>query len=212
VGKGLPSRVPSSVSGQAFRPLLLPDPGRFATVIRSAFAEAGFEGVHLVYVESMEAILRRIHPSDIGFDACVEFPPQGIGVPNREPTPNLNPNWQGHRYDYAGTVRNAVARRGVAYPRYPGVFASWDNTPRQSLRGTSFDGATPARFQAYCEAKIAEAKAFHFGEERLVFVNAWNEWAEGAHLEPDIAFGHRWLEALRQSFAGARARPSIGAG
>ncbi len=84
---------------------------------------------------------------------------------------------------------------------------SWDNTPRQPDKGTSFDGATPARFQAYCEAKIAEAKALHFGEERLLFINAWNEWAEGAHLEPDAVFGHRWLQAFERALACAKARP-----
>jgi len=47
------------------------------------------------------------------------------------------------------------------------------------------------------EHKIDEVHSFLTGESRLLFVNAWNEWAEGSHLEPDQAFGHRWLEAVR---------------
>ncbi|MCC6920780.1 MAG: glycoside hydrolase family 99-like domain-containing protein [Alphaproteobacteria bacterium] len=190
-----------------YRPLLVPDPALFACLTREAFAAAGHDGVHLVYVESMEAVRANVRPADIGFDAAVEFPPHGIGVLNDDPTPSVGSAWQGHRYDYAETVRAAIARPGAAYPRYPGVFVSWDNTPRQPDKGTSFDGATPARFQAYCEAKIAEAKALHFGEERLLFINAWNEWAEGAHLEPDAVFGHRWLQAFERALAGAKARP-----
>jgi hypothetical protein len=89
----------------------------------------------------------------------------------------------------------------VAYPRYPAIFPSWDNTARQPLIGTSFDGATPEAFRAYAEEKLEEVRQFHMGEERLLFVNAWNEWAEGAHLEPDSGHGHRWLEALRDAIA-----------
>jgi lipopolysaccharide biosynthesis protein len=72
------------------------------------------------------------------------------------------------------------------------------------MRGTSFDGATPEAFRAYVEEKIEEVRSFHTGEARLLFVNAWNEWAEGAHLEPDTGFGHRWLEALRDAIAAQR--------
>ncbi len=81
------------------------------------------------------------------------------------------------------------------------MFPSWDNTPRQNLRGTSFDHATPEAFRCYVEHKIEAMRGFLMGEDRLLFVNAWNEWAEGAHLEPDTGFGHRWLEALRDAMA-----------
>ncbi len=180
-----------------YRPLLLPDAAAFAATCRAAFAEAGFPGVHLVYVESMEAVDRRLRPADIGFDASVEFPPHGRAVPSEAAAEIVKDGWTGYRYDYAATVLAFLTRDSVPYPRYPAVFPSWDNTPRQPLRGTSFDGAEPAAFRLYVEAKIDEARQFLLGEERLLFVNAWNEWAEGAHLEPDTAHGHGWLEALR---------------
>jgi GT2 family glycosyltransferase len=187
-----------------YRPLRLPDAPGFAAACRAAFTQAGFAGVHLVYVESMEAVDEKIRPADLGFDACVEFPPHGRSVPAETSAVIVKDGWSGYRYDYPQTVRAFCKRDSVPYTRYPAVFPSWDNTPRQPLRGTSFDGATPEAFRIYVEAKIEEARRFLMGEERLLFINAWNEWAEGAHLEPDTGFGHRWLEAMRDALAAKR--------
>ena len=187
-----------------YRPLQLPDAPGFAAACRAAFAQAGFAGVHLVYVESMEAVDQKVRPADLGFDACVEFPPHGRAVPAETAAQIVKDGWSGYRYDYPQTVRAFCKRDSVPYTRYPAVFPSWDNTPRQPMQGTSFDGATPEAFRVYVEAKIDEARRFLMGEERLLFVNAWNEWAEGAHLEPDTGFGHRWLEAMRDALTVAR--------
>ena len=180
-----------------YRALLLPDAKAFAARAREAFEQAGFPGLHLVAVEGMEAVDRAIHPADLGFDAAVEFPPHGRAVPVRGEVEVIKPGWDGYRFDYPETVAAFVGRASVPYTRYPAVFPDWDNTPRQPLMGTDFEGATPEAFRAYVEAKLAEARAFLHGEHRMLFVNAWNEWAEGAHLEPDLGHGHRWLEALR---------------
>jgi GT2 family glycosyltransferase len=187
-----------------YRPLLIPDPPRFAAACRAAFEHAGLPGVHLVYVESMEAVDQGIVPLDLGFDASVEFPPQGRAVPSKASVEIVKPGWSGYRYDYADTAVSFVSRASVAYPRYPAVFPSWDNTARQPLKGTSFDGCSPAAFRVFVEAKIEEIRRFHMGDSRLLFVNAWNEWAEGAHLEPDTAHGHAWLEALRDGLDASR--------
>jgi len=142
---------------------------------------------------------QRLRPLDIGFDAAVEFPPHGRAVPAEDAAEIIKPGWSGYRYDYESTMLAFLERPGVAWRRYPAVFPGWDNTPRQPLRGTSFDGATPEAFRFAVERKIEQMRGFLVGEERLLFVNAWNEWAEGAHLEPDSGFGHRWLEALRDA-------------
>ena len=152
----------------------------------------------------MEAVDRAIRPADLGFDAAVEFPPHGLATPASDTAAIIKDNWAGYRYDYPATAATFATRPSVGYPRYPAVFPSWDNTPRQPLRGTSFDRATPEAFRAYTEEKIEEIRRFHMGDERLLFVNAWNEWAEGAHLEPDAGHGHRWLEALRDTLTAKR--------
>jgi lipopolysaccharide biosynthesis protein len=183
-----------------YRALLIPDPAHFAALCRARFREAGFNDVYLVYVESMETAEQRPRPSDLGFDACVEFPPQGLAIPAAEaPEEITREDFVGVRYDYEATVLESVGRPSVNYKRHPCVFPSWDNTPRQPLTGDSFVHATPEAFQVYVEEKLDEVIQQFLGDERLLFINAWNEWAEGTHLEPDQKFGHRWLEAIRDA-------------
>src|SRR3546814_8078950 len=81
------------------------------------------------------------------------------------------------------------------------LFPMWDNTTRQPIYGTSFDTATPEKFQYYLEQKIEESRSFFVGDERLVFINAWNEWAEGENLEPDQVYGHTWLEDVKRALS-----------
>lgn len=179
-----------------YRPLLIPDVAAVCAQLRRRFAEAGFSSVYLAYVESMETATKGIDPASLGFDATVEFPPQGVGEPLKDIPPALKSAFMGQLYDYAGTVVRACTPVAPGYTRFPGVVPSWDNTPRQPLAHTTLHGALPERFQAYVEAKLTEVHEFLWGDERILVVNAWNEWAEGAHLEPDRAFEHDWLRAI----------------
>lgn len=186
-----------------YRPKLIPNIEEMARTMRKVFEDAGFPGVYLAYVESMETATLGLRPEDIGFDASVQFPPHGIGVKEDSPAVPLKENWAGKRYSYVNTVVNDLSRGAKPYKSFPAAFAGWDNTPRQPLLADSFDGARPEVFQFYLEQKLEQAKAMLHGEERLVFINAWNEWAEGAHLEPDRSWGHRWLEAVRNALSTA---------
>ena len=73
----------------------------------------------------------------------------------------------------------------------------WDNTPRRRESAYVFHGANPLSFRRWLAR--AAAAAVGGGEPSLLFVNAWNEWAEGAHLEPDARFGRAYLEAVRDA-------------
>ena len=131
-----------------YRPTADPHTAAVAARFRRRFAEAGTPAIHLVYVESMEALDRRARPADLGFDACVEFPPQGVAEPYKRCVTATKAGWDGHLYDYAGTVAAACLRPGADYVCYPGVIPSWDNTARQPLKGTTLVGASPELFQA----------------------------------------------------------------
>ena len=73
---------------------------------------------------------------------------------------------------------------------------AWDNTARRQDRGTIFVGSSPELFELWVERMAAQTRARFTGEERVLFVNAWNEWGEGCHLEPDARHGRQYLEAL----------------
>ena len=79
----------------------------------------------------------------------------------------------------------------------PSVLAGWDNTPRSSRRGLVYENFTPDLFNAYAEKAVALVQN-HPKEKRIVFLKAWNEWAEGNIVEPDAIFGHAMIESLRE--------------
>jgi lipopolysaccharide biosynthesis protein len=62
---------------------------------------------------------------------------------------------------------------------------------------------TPENYEYWLHRAITATQQDFPGQERLVFVNAWNEWAEGCHLEPDARYGHAFLEATRRARAGS---------
>ena len=87
--------------------------------------------------------------------------------------------------------------------QYRGAFVNWDNSPRKGLKGVIMRGASPALYRDGLAEQIARARQ-ETSHEPLVFVNAWNEWAEGAYLEPDTSQGYAYLEATRDAVASAR--------
>jgi lipopolysaccharide biosynthesis protein len=77
------------------------------------------------------------------------------------------------------------------------VTPGWDNTPRRASGARIWLGSSPARYESWLEGTLARFEPFGVDED-FVFVNAWNEWAEGNHLEPDLKWGRAYLEATRR--------------
>ena len=182
----------------AYRPQLFPNPRRTAEIWRRKCREAGLGEIYLAMVEVFEHALTYPRPADFGFDASIEFPPSGMAAPIN-PETLINPRYEGTVCDYHQVVRRYMKEPTPGHTRFRGVMPSWDNTARRQDRSYVFQGATPGAFQAWLEAVIDNTRRQNQGEERIVFVNAWNEWAEGTHLEPDLRFGRAWLEAVRNA-------------
>ncbi|HXX85547.1 MAG TPA: glycoside hydrolase family 99-like domain-containing protein [Casimicrobiaceae bacterium] len=104
-------------------------------------------------------------------------------------------------YDYEKVWSHILrVEREGGIPAFPGAFVDWDNTARYKNRARIFKGASPERF-AYWFKRLVEITAQRPAPEHLIFMDAWNEWAEGAYLEPDARYGYRYLEAVRDGLA-----------
>ncbi len=187
------------------RPLLLiyrvdvfPDIKRSTEVWRDVCRRAGVGEIYLAMVESFGLARGGVYPGRYGFDASVEFPPHEMSAPTRRPR-LLNPHYRGTVSDYREIVVKYLQKDVPDHVRFRAVFPGWDNTPRQQDRAFIFAHASPGGYQAWLEAILEQTRQQNFGDERLVFINAWNEWGEGAHLEPDRRFGHGFLEATRNA-------------
>ncbi|TMN19285.1 glycoside hydrolase family 99-like domain-containing protein [Pseudoxanthomonas sp. X-1] len=183
-----------------YRPGLLPDAAATAERWRHWCRENGVGELHLAYVQSFE----RPTPESIGFDAAVEFPPNLTSLPTLAPAQTLlNPDYAGEILDWRVLARNAIDRDEPGYLLYPGVNPGWDNEPRRPSRGRSLLHASPRGYRDWLRRAIQRVQS-RPASQRLVFVNAWNEWAEGAVLEPDARLGHAWLDATRQALHPAK--------
>ncbi len=178
-----------------YRPGLLPEPKATAARWRSWCHAHGIGDIHLAYVQSFD----RVDPRDIGFDAAVAFPPNNTTLPPVTARQRLlNPEYRGDVFDWRALARQSMAQPDPAYPRYPCVNPGWDNEPRRSGGGRVFAHAAPRGYRDWLRHAIGTAHR-RFPRQPLVFINAWNEWAEGAVLEPDTRLGHAWLDATRQA-------------
>jgi lipopolysaccharide biosynthesis protein len=81
---------------------------------------------------------------------------------------------------------------------YPTLLPNWDHTPRSTVHGYVFTNSTPKFFQKHCEdvfQKISKKQE----ENQIVFLKSWNEWGEGNYMEPDLKYGHGYINALRNA-------------
>ena len=140
-------------------------------------------------------------PTFYGFDAVVEFPPHGLRtVTMHEQLELLEPGFSGTVFDYRQFVVDCITAREPSYTLHRTVMPGWDNTARRRQQALVFAHATPEVYELWMREVVAETRRKPPGE-RLLFINAWNEWAEGAHLEPDQRFGHQYLEATARALA-----------
>ncbi|MEQ5841382.1 glycoside hydrolase family 99-like domain-containing protein [Paraburkholderia acidicola] len=184
-----------------YRPNLLPDAKATVERWRAWARENGLGELYLAYTQSFE----KVDPREYGFDAAVEFPPNNSQPPSKAGDVTLiNHNFTGHVLDWTHYLERSRSYETPEYRLFRGVTPSWDNEARKPGRGTAFIGSTPKFYQEWLyNAAVHTIHSIEAPDERLVFINAWNEWAEGAHLEPDRKYGYAWLHATNDALTRA---------
>ncbi len=182
-----------------YRVTMFPDFRATAERWRQICRREGVGDIYIAMVESFDLVHACADPGHYNCDASVEFPPLGMAETRPPSGPVTNPEFVGRVADYRDLAARFCARPLPAFTRFRGVMPGWDNTARRQNNSFCFEHSTPGAFQAWLETAIAQTRAQNQGDERIVFVNAWNEWAEGAYLEPDRRYGHAFLEAVRNA-------------
>ncbi len=188
----------------------MPNPIQTAEIWREI---AYREGIGEIYLARVESFISGVDPRTIGFDASVEFAPDWK---NRGEFMNRH---RQHRWAvklglkpgvfldndvfvYQDMIDKMMSKTLTDYVQFRCVTPGFDNSVRRSKRAAISFGASPEKFGAWLRAVKTETEQTRNGDERIVFINAWNEWAEGNHLEPDLTWGRGYLEAVRDALRG----------
>ena len=205
-----------TASGKAlfliYRPDEIPDLPRLVKAIKKQAKACGHKGAMVVGAETFIQPGHYNDPRESGMDGAVEFPPHGVAArmyylrdsgdeaQSRQKSPEHRKpaaKFEGRVFDAFEAYSGALERPVPDYPLFRSAFPSWDNTARRKTGATVFAGSSPNLFKHWVRALSDWTVQNGDKNAPFVFINAWNEWAEGAHLEPDHVYDFDYLTALR---------------
>jgi lipopolysaccharide biosynthesis protein len=189
-----------------YRATLLPDIAATAKRWRERVKEHGIDDLYLVAAKSFDVG----NPLKFGFDAGVEFPPhQAAGVKSiNSQFEIVNPNYQGKIFDYVDLASRYGKLDPPEFICHKTVMPSWDNCARKLGNAHTFVNSTPENYAKWLKEAL-EVTMHRSPGERLLFINAWNEWGEGAYLEPDRRFGYAYLQATANVLSKTCRHPEV---
>ena len=180
-----------------YRPALFPKASETFERWREWCREYGVGELYIAMAQSFQDL----DPRPFGIDAAVEFP-WHTGVPT-DITAHLVPaksDFRGYVFDWQDYAAKCEEQPEQPWTQIRGVMPGWDNTPRRKSEAHLFQGHSPAGYGRWLRSAMRWTLAQNRSkDERLLFVNAWNEWGEGAYLEPDQRFGYAFLQATRDA-------------
>jgi lipopolysaccharide biosynthesis protein len=138
-------------------------------------------------------------PHDFGLDGYLEFAPHNKQwTAQSVSTIDLDDRFEGRVLNYRAMVDGAIhdMNKGVEVNRSPGVMVNFDNTARRQWKPDMWYGANPYTFHRWLRSAAVSIADRNYNE-RFIYINAWNEWAESAVLEPTQRFGRTYLLATR---------------
>jgi hypothetical protein len=136
---------------------------------------------------------------DKDIDGVYEFAPNCLTWENPEKKWNALYKYDLYqKYDYDSYWQALLKCEKRFHTHFRGAFVSWDNTPRAAENAIMVYGATPDKYRIYLRNQIQRVLK-ESGKDKFIFINAWNEWAEGCYLEPDKKYGRAFLEATKKA-------------
>jgi glycosyltransferase involved in cell wall biosynthesis len=185
-----------------YRASLVPDTREEVAGWRARFKAEHGEDPVFVMAQSFDDV----DPIPLGFDGAIEFPPHKLAkrtTPISASLDYLDPDFTGTVFSFDEVVRASLEEPTPDYPLIKCAVPGWDNDPRKQGNGTVvIHGAKPATYEAWLGELVERAVRTPFFGEPLVCVNAWNEWCEGAYLEPDLHYGAAFLNATARAVVG----------
>jgi lipopolysaccharide biosynthesis protein len=207
------------------KPLLLiyrldhiPNVEKMVSSWRDSVKRAGFPDLYICAVKNGFVEIEDAKIISLGFDAIVDFQPNRNDFPRAEGlkqriyqlAKSFLPDVLYQKIKLSVTANNIVNYANLvqifldknwpsSYRKYPCVFPSWDNSARRKS-ATIIQNDDPAKYGAWIKKAISYVKSYPESES-FVFINAWNEWAEGCHLEPDLKNGRSFLEETRDALS-----------
>ena len=188
-----------------YRAGLIPETAKTVARWREIFRTMHGEDPILIMAQSF----RESDPTPYGLDGAIEFPPHKLTQhmpPINARVEYLDPEFTGNVYSYDDVVKTSLDEAAPPYPLIKTAVPSWDNDARRQGSGLAITDSTPAKYERWL-ANLGEfAREHPFFGEPIVCVNAWNEWCEGAYLEPDLYYGSAYLNATARAVAGLSRR------
>ena len=178
----------------------------FIADFRALAVKNGLPGLHIALGTTLPLTLPLVPLQNYGADAYVEFPPHRFTRNKMFGQRLCNTRCKADIYDLPKMIEEYKAQPPFTDKTYRTVFPMWDNTSRRAESGALiFKNASPDVYfdwLSWCIQAMKRESASP--DDHLLFINAWNEWAECAHLEPDRKYGYAFLQATKQALYGAR--------
>ncbi len=174
-----------------YQPQHLPDPRKALDTWREYCQSAGIGKIHVCAALTND----NEDYSKLGFDSGLQFPPHNRKCGSVNKLVDFYTPFHGCVVEYEEMAQSYLDET-YAHPNvFRTVCPSWDQTARVGPRAFIALNGTPANYEFWLKESIRRTAQDFPGQERFVFINAWNEWAEGCHLEPDRRFQRQFLEA-----------------
>lgn len=182
-----------------YRAKAIPNPSSSFAKWRNLAQSHGFPGLHIAVVDFYDIS----KPDEVDADALVEFPPHKFNgpqsIPDKVPT-ITNPEFAGGIVDYTKVIAQSAMKPAPLFKLYRGITPNWDNTARRQNTPTILINAQPDLYGEWLRYLRVYTREHNPSEsDNFIFINAWNEWGEGCHLEPDQKWGMQYLEQTLQS-------------